>query len=55
MVDPEYELAKDKTILNAINEINPGFFEWLTKILKGNTTRIVSVCTFLLNFNLQLN
>ena len=49
------EIKSDKTITNAINKINPLFFNWLKTILKCDRTRSVSLCTFLLNTMLYMN
>lgn len=55
MNNSELNLSKEKTISDALDEINPNFFNWLIKIPKCHTVRAVSVSTLLLNFNLQMN
>ena len=49
------ETESDKTIQNALEEINPEFYKWLKKIFLCNKTRAVSLCTFLVNFNININ
>jgi len=49
------DTKSDKTIIDALDEINPKFFGWLKKAIKCDKTRAVSLCTFLLNFNMHMN
>lgn len=54
MSEENLETDKNKTIQDALKDINPDFFDWLSELIPLNITRTLDLSTFLLNFIMSI-
>ena len=54
MSEENLETDKNRTIQDALKDINPDFYKWLSEISTLNITRTLDLSTFLLNFIMSI-